>query len=96
MPIQLQPRLRIAFASGVEVGVADGGGLGALGAEVGVEERHFAIRRVGVAFDHVPVGISDGRDVVVGVLQVVVVRGAAAGRGIVPADGQRVDVVRIN
>ena len=50
---------------------------------------------VGVAVLHRAARIDDRRDVEIGIVAVIIIARAAARVGVVPADGQRVDVVRV-
>ena len=85
-------RFPIAFAARVEVRV-DGRFRGA--GEGIVESDYFAVGRVGVPVQHRAAGIDDCRDVEIGILAVILIARAAARVGVVPADGQRVDIVRV-
>jgi hypothetical protein len=78
IPVELQPRLRVAFAAGVPVGVAAGRDVG--DREAGVQDAEVAVGGVMPPLDHAAAGIQHARHIVVRVVGIVIVSVRALGQ----------------
>ena len=89
IPIELQAGLRIAPAASIQKLVADGTHIACHCGKAGIQNRRFAVGRIGVPLDHRAGAVGRRRDIKIGVLQKNVL--VAAG---VVAHGHRIDVLR--